>query len=154
MNKGDLYLPRIASIRKQRKQDILYLDNAYRISEMSFCNRSKVGCLLVTLDNICIYGWNGTPTGHNNSCEDDNNITKPETLHAELNAISKISKSTLSSVGSTMYLTLSPCIECAKIILQTGISRLVYSEKYRDDSGLNLLLKEKSIVIEQIECNY
>ena len=103
-------------------------------AENSYCQRRQVGALIVISD-----GYNGTPSGFENVCEDENNITKPYVLHAEANAITKIARSNNSSNGATMYVTASPCIECAKLIIQAGIKRVVYSEKYRLEDGINLL---------------
>lgn len=105
----------------------------------SYCKRRQVGALLVKDKMIISDGYNGTPSGFENKCEDENNITKPYVLHAEANAITKVAKSNNSSEGSTLYITTSPCIECAKLIIQAGISRVVFSEKYRITDGLDLL---------------
>lgn len=105
----------------------------------SYCKRRQVGALLVKDKMIISDGYNGTPSGFENKCEDENNITKPYVLHAEANAITKVAKSNNSSEGSTLYITTSPCIECAKLIIQAGIARVVYSEKYRITDGLDLL---------------
>lgn len=108
-------------------------------AENSYCQRRKVGCLVVKGNMIISDGYNGTPSGFENVCEDENNVTKPYVLHAEANAITKIARSGNSSEGATMYVTASPCIECAKLIIQSGIRRVVYSEKYRLEDGINLL---------------
>ena len=108
-------------------------------AETSYCQRRQVGALIVKDKMIISDGYNGTPSGFENVCEDDNNITKPYVLHAEANAITKIARSNNSSDGATMYVTASPCIECAKLIIQAGIKRVVYSEKYRLEDGINLL---------------
>lgn len=105
----------------------------------SYCKRRQVGALLVKNKMIISDGYNGTPSGFENKCEDENNITKPYVLHAEANAITKVAKSNNSSEGSTLYITTSPCIECAKLIIQAGIARVVFSEKYRITDGLDLL---------------
>lgn len=105
----------------------------------SYCKRRQVGALLVKDKMIISDGYNGTPSGFENLCEDENNITKPYVLHAEANAITKVAKSNNSSEGSTLYITTSPCIECAKLIIQAGIARVVFSEKYRITEGLDLL---------------
>lgn len=105
----------------------------------SYCKRRQVGALLVKDKMIISDGYNGTPSGFENKCEDENNTTKPYVLHAEANAITKVAKSNNSSEGSTLYITTSPCIECAKLIIQAGIARVVYSEKYRITDGLELL---------------
>ncbi len=108
-------------------------------AENSYCQRRQVGALIVKEKMIISDGYNGTPSGFENICEDENNITKPYVLHAEANAITKIARSSNSSMDATLYVTASPCIECAKLIIQSGIKRVVYSEKYRLDEGIKLL---------------
>ena len=108
-------------------------------AENSYCERRQVGALIVKDKMIISDGYNGTPAGFENVCEDDNGVTKPYVLHAEANAITKIARSNNSSDGATMYVTASPCIECAKLIIQAGIKRVVYSEKYRLEDGIELL---------------
>ena len=128
----------------QRKNTILdrrYLRMATIWSENSYCQRRQVGALIVKDKMIISDGYNGTPSGFQNLCEDDNNVTHPYVLHAEANAITKIARSNNSSEGATLYVTASPCIECAKLIIQAGIKRVVYSEKYRLEDGLELLRK-------------
>lgn len=105
----------------------------------SYCKRRQVGALLVKDKMIISDGYNGTPSGFENECEDENNSTKAYVLHAEANAITKVAKSNNSSEGSTLYITTSPCIECAKLIIQAGITRVVFVEKYRITDGLDLL---------------
>jgi len=124
---------------KNRKLDLRYLKMAKVWAENSYCIRKKVGALLVKDKMIISDGYNGTPEGFENICEDDSRITKPYVLHAEANAITKVAKSNNSSLGSTLYVTTSPCIECSKLIIQSGIKRVVFCEKYRDTSGLELL---------------
>ena len=109
--------------------------------ELSHCKRKKVGALIVKDKMIISDGYNGTPSGFENACEDDDNYTKWYVLHAEANAILKVAGSTQSCKGSTLYITLSPCKECSKLIHQSGIVRLVYSKKYKDSSGLEFLEK-------------
>ena len=126
----------------ENKQEIL--DKRYRRmatiwSENSYCARRKLGALIVKNKMIISDGYNGTPAGFENICEDDNGVTKPYVLHAEANAITKIARSGNSSEGATLYVTASPCIECAKLIIQAGIKRVVYAEKYRLEEGLDLL---------------
>jgi dCMP deaminase len=116
-------------------------------AENSYCERRKVGALIVKNKMIISDGYNGTPSGFENICEDENNVTKPYVLHAEANAITKIARSHNSSDGATLYITDSPCIECAKLIIQSGIKRVVYSKKYRLDDGLNLLRKANIEVV-------
>lgn len=108
-------------------------------AENSYCRRRKVGALVVKDKMIISDGYNGTPSGFENVCEDDDNVTKPYVLHAEANAITKLARSGNNSDGSTLYVTASPCIECAKLIIQAGIRRVVYGEKYRLDDGIRLL---------------
>lgn len=108
-------------------------------AENSYCKRRQVGALVVKNKMIISDGYNGTPSGFENVCEDENNVTKPYVLHAEANAITKLARSTNSGEGATLYVTASPCIECAKLIIQAGIRRVVYGEKYRLDDGLRLL---------------
>ena len=128
---------------KQHKLDERYLRMAGIGSENSHGNRLKVGALIVKNNMIISDGFNGTPSGFDNTCEDENNITVPYVLHAEANAITKIARSHNSSDGATLYVTASPCLECAKLIIQSGIKRVVYGEKYRLDDGLKLLEKAK-----------
>ena len=126
----------------ENKQEILdkrYMRMATIWSENSYCARRKVGALIVKNKMIISDGYNGTPAGFENICEDDNGVTKPYVLHAEANAINKIARSGNSSEGATLYVTASPCIECAKLIIQAGIKRVVYAEKYRLEEGLDLL---------------
>ena len=108
-------------------------------AENSYCERRKVGALIVKDNMIISDGFNGTPAGFENVCEDENGLTKPYVLHAEANAITKIARSNNNSNGATMYVTTSPCIECAKLIIQSGIVRVVYSQKYRLTDGIDLL---------------
>ena len=124
---------------KQDKLDQRYLRMARIWAENSYCQRRQVGCLVVKDKRIISDGYNGTPSGFENICEDDNNVTKPYVLHAEANAITKLARSHNNSDGSTLYVTASPCIECAKLIIQSGITRVVYGEKYRLMDGIELL---------------
>ncbi|MCH5239536.1 MAG: dCMP deaminase family protein [Muribaculaceae bacterium] len=134
---------------KERRLDIRYLRMASIWSENSYCRRRQVGALLVKDKMIISDGYNGTPSGFPNICEDDDNRTLPYVLHAEANAITKVAKSNNSSEGSTLYVTDSPCIECAKLIIQAGIKRVVYSRKYRLTDGVDLM-KTAGINIEYI----
>ena len=127
--------------KKQRKYDNAYLKMALEWAKLSYCKRRQVGALIVKNNMIISDGYNGTPTGFENTCEDDENYTKWYVLHAEANAIMKVSASTQSSEGATLYVTLSPCRECSKLIFQSGIKRIVYSKKYKDQSGIDFLLK-------------
>ncbi|MBP5214685.1 MAG: dCMP deaminase family protein [Bacteroidales bacterium] len=119
--------------------DERYLRMARIWAENSYCKRRQVGALLVKKQMIIIDGYNGTPTGFENICETPENVSKPYVLHAEANAISKVAKSSNSSDGATLYVTASPCIECAKLIIQSGIKRVVYAEEYRITDGIDLL---------------
>ena len=133
---------------KQLELDHTFLEMAYVFANLSKAKRRKVGCIIVKDGQVISNGFNGTPSGFNNRCE-VNDVTKPEVLHAESNALMKIARSTNSSIGSTMYLTCSPCFECAKLIIQSGISRLVYSDDYRKIEGIELLSRT-DIIIEKI----
>ena len=124
---------------KQQQLDKRYLRMASIWSENSYCERRKVGCLVVKDNRIISDGYNGTPSGFENVCEDEGNATKPYVLHAEANAITKLARSHNNSDGSTLYVTDSPCIECAKLIIQAGIKRIVYSRNYRLSDGIDLL---------------
>ena len=124
---------------KQASFDKRYLEMALIWAENSYCIRRKVGALIVKGKMIISDGYNGTPSGFENVCEDENNVTKPYVLHAEANAITKVAKSNNSSENSTLYVTTSPCMECAKLIIQSGIRRVVYCNKYRITDGLDLL---------------
>ncbi|MCK5538298.1 MAG: dCMP deaminase family protein [Bacteroidales bacterium] len=124
---------------KQFSVDVRYLKMAQIWADNSYCKRRKVGALLVKDNMIISDGYNGTPSGFENVCEDDNKLTKNYVLHAEANAITKVAKSNNSSSGSTLYVTTSPCMECSKLIIQAGIKRVVFVEKYRITDGLDLL---------------
>lgn len=126
---------------KQLQLDKRYLRMARIWAENSYCTRRQVGALVVKDKRIISDGYNGTPSGFENVCEDENGLTKPYVLHAEANAITKLARSHNSSEGSTIYITAAPCIECAKLLIQAGIKRVVYGEKYRLEDGLNLLRK-------------
>ena len=128
-------------LKKQRQFDLRYLTMARIWAQNSYCQRRQVGALVVKEGMIISDGYNGTPSGFENICEDDNGITKPYVLHAEANAITKLARSSNNSDGATIYITASPCIECAKLIIQSGIKRVVYSEKYRLMDGIELLLR-------------
>ena len=129
------------SEKKQKKYDQAYLRMATEWGKLSHCNRKKVGAIIVKDRMIISDGYNGTPTGFENYCEDDEGYTKWYVLHAEANAILKVAASTQSCQGATLYITLSPCKECSKLIHQSGIKRVVYVQKYKDDSGLQFLEK-------------
>ena len=139
--------------KKQHELDVRYLKMARIWAENSYCKRRQVGALIVKDKMIISDGYNGTPSGFENVCEDENNVTKPYVLHAEANAITKIARSGNNSDGATLYVTAAPCIECAKLIIQAGISRVIYSEEYRIEDGKNLLrragIEVKYIPVEQ-----
>jgi len=128
-------------MNKQDKRDHLYMKMARTWSENSYCERRKVGALLVKDQMIISDGYNGTPSGFENHCEDDNNTSFPYVLHAEANAITKVARSNNSADGATLYVTTSPCMECSKLIIQSGIKRVVYGDKYRIMDGVDLLQK-------------
>ncbi len=127
--------------KKQHDLDLRYLRMATIWAENSYCVRRKVGALIVKDKMIISDGYNGTPAGFENICENEDGFTKPYVLHAEANAITKIACSNNNSAGATMYVTTSPCIECAKLIVQAGIKRVVYSNKYRLTDGIDLLTR-------------
>lgn len=135
--------------KKQHELDNRYLRMAAIWSENSYCERRKVGALIVKDKMIISDGFNGTPTGFENVCEDENNVSKPYVLHAEANAITKIARSSNNSDGATLYVTDSPCIECAKLIIQAGIKRVLYSREYRLSDGIDLLRRAGIEVIYQ-----
>ena len=134
---------------KQERYDKAYLRMALEWGKLSHCKRKQVGALIVKDRMIISDGFNGTPTGFENPCEDEDNYTKWYVLHAEANAILKVASSTQSCKGSTLYLTLSPCRECSKLIHQAGIIRVVYINEYKDRTGLDFL-KNAGVMIEQI----
>ena len=131
------------------KYDVAYLKMALEWAKLSYCKRKQVGALIVKNRTIISDGYNGTPSGFENCCEDENNQTKWYVLHAEANAILKISRSTQSCEGATLYLTLSPCKECSKLIFQSGIKRVVYIQDYSDNEGL-VFLKDAGVEILKI----
>ena len=133
-----------------QKFDQSYLQMASVWARNSYCKRRQVGALLVKDRMIISDGYNGTPSGFENICEDENGVTKPYVLHAESNAITKVAQSGNSSAGSTLYVTASPCVECAKLIIQSGIRRVVYRDAYRLTDGIDLL-KKAGIEVEQVE---
>jgi cytidine/deoxycytidylate deaminase family protein len=135
--------------KKQHDLDVRYMRMARIWAENSYCKRRRVGALIVKDKMIISDGYNGTPSGFENVCEDENNVTKPYVLHAEANAITKIARSGNNSDGATLYVTTSPCIECAKLIIQAGIRRVIYGEKYRIEDGINLL-KRANIDVEYV----
>ncbi|MFC5047447.1 deoxycytidylate deaminase [Aquimarina hainanensis] len=138
------------SNNKQLKYDKAYLRIAREWGKLSHCSRKKVGAVIVKDRMIISDGFNGTPTGFENPCEDEEGYTKWYVLHAEANAILKVASSTQSCKGATLYITLSPCKECSKLIHQAGIERVVYQSDYKDNSGLKFLEKA-GVVIEQIK---
>ena len=132
------------------KFDDKYLQMAAVWAKNSYCKRRQVGALLVKDKMIISDGYNGTPSGFENVCEDENGVTKPYVLHAEANAISKVAKSGNSSAGATLYITASPCIECAKLIIQAGITRVVYKDEYCLLDGVELL-RRAGIEVEKVD---
>ncbi|WP_313383693.1 dCMP deaminase family protein [Chishuiella sp.] len=134
---------------KQLRYDKAYLRMAYEWANLSYCQRKKVGAIIVKNRMIISDGYNGTPSGFDNSCEDDEGNTQWYVLHAEANAILKCATSTQSAEGATLYITLSPCKDCSKLILQAGIKRIVYIKQYKDTSGLEFLEKS-GIDVQQI----
>lgn len=135
---------------KQYLLDRRYLKMAAIWAQNSYCKRRQVGALLVKNKMIISDGYNGTPSGFENNCEDENNRTFPYVLHAEANAITKVAKSNNSSDGATLYVTSSPCLECSKLIIQAGITRVVFYDNYRLEDGINLL-KKANIDVVQID---
>ena len=135
---------------KQRKYDIAYLRMAQEWGKLSHCKRKQVGAIIVQDRMIISDGYNGTPSGFENCCEDENGLTSWYVLHAEANAILKVARSTQSCEGATLYITLSPCKECSKLIHQSGIKRVVYQVGYRDTEGVDFLVKA-GVAVEQIE---
>lgn len=135
--------------RKTRTLDSRYLRMARIWSENSYCRRRKVGALIVKDKMIISDGYNGTPSGFDNVCEDPSDVTYPYVLHAEANAITKVARSNNSSENSTLYVTASPCLECAKLIIQAGIKRVVFSDLYRITDGIDLL-KKAGVEVEHI----
>ena len=131
------------------KFDHSYLEMAEIWAHNSYCKRRQVGALLVKDKMIISDGYNGTPSGFENVCEDENGVTKPYVLHAEANAITKVAKSGNSSEGATRYVTASPCVECSKLIIQSGIRRVVYRDEYRLTDGVDLL-RRAGIEVEQV----
>lgn len=132
------------------KFDKAYLEMAAVWARNSYCKRRQVGALIVKDRMIISDGYNGTPSGFENVCEDENGVTKPYVLHAEANAITKVAKSGNSSAGATLYVTASPCVECAKLIIQAGIRRVVYKDSYRLNDGIELL-QRAGIEVEQVD---
>ncbi|CAD0003263.1 MAG TPA: dCMP deaminase family protein [Flavobacterium sp.] len=128
-------------IKKLNKYDKAYLRIAKEWGSLSYCKRKQVGAIIVKDRMIISDGYNGTPSGFENCCEDEDGLTRWDVLHAEANAILKVARSTQSCEGATLYITLSPCKECSKLIHQSGIKRVVYQDGYRDDSGIQFLIK-------------
>ena len=138
--------------KKQADLDLRYIRMAKIWAENSYCKRRQVGAIIVKDKMIISDGYNGTPSGFENICEDENGLTKPYVLHAEANAITKIARSGNNSDGATLYVTAAPCIECAKLIIQAGIKRVVYSEEYRLKDGIELLQRAGiEVVLSQVD---
>jgi dCMP deaminase len=129
--------------------DKTYMAVAHEFAKNSYCKRAQVGALIVKDGNVVSFGYNGTPKGRDNTCEDENNSTKPEVLHAESNAIAKCASSVNSSLGADIYCTHSPCIECAKLIIQAGITTVYYDILYRSEDGIKLL-QNNNIIVKQV----
>lgn len=144
------YLKEMELDKKQAELDYRYLRMARIWSENSYCQRRQVGCLIVKDKMIISDGFNGTPTGFPNQCEDENKVSFPYVLHAEANAITKIARSGNNSDGATLYVTDSPCIECSKLIIQAGIKRVIYGREYRLTDGVDLL-RRAGIEVMKIE---
>ena len=138
------------NIDKQTQYDRRYMRMARTWAENSYCVRRKVGALLVKNQMIISDGYNGTPSGFPNKCEDENNVSYPYVLHAEANALTKVARSNNSSAGATLYVTASPCLECSKLIIQSGIRRVVYGETYRLTEGIDLL-KQAGIEVVKLD---
>lgn len=138
----------------QRKMDVMYMDIAYRVAQMSYAERKKVGAIIVKDGNIVSFGWNGTPRGFDNACEnimsDGSLVTKDELIHAEQNALAKAAKGVIPIDGATLYVTLSPCWYCSGSIIQSGITRVVYDEEYRKPDSIDFLEKA-AVMIEKIK---
>lgn len=147
------HLDSIALDEKTKKTDLVYLKMAEIWGTNSHCTRMKVGCLIVKNKSIISDGYNGSPSGFSNQCEDESNVTLPYVLHAEANAITKLAKSTNSSEGSTVYITASPCFECSKLIIQSGIKRVVFKDIYRKRESLSFLLEAGIEVVRIGEIN-
>jgi dCMP deaminase len=128
----------MSKLSHQIKKHKLYMDIAHRVAKESYCKRLEVGAIIVKDGNIISFGYNGTPSGMPNKCE-ENDVTLSYILHAESNAITKACKSTISTLGASMYITHSCCLECARLIIQSGIKEVYYAEEYRSPAGLNLL---------------
>ncbi|MDR0894407.1 MAG: dCMP deaminase family protein [Prevotellaceae bacterium] len=141
MNNSKETVTNHTAVEKQTALDHRYMRMAAIWAENSYCLRRRVGALIVKEKMIISDGYNGTPSGFENVCEDENGLTKPYVLHAEANAITKIARSGNSSDGATLYVTAAPCLECSKLIIQAGIKRVVYSEPYRLEDGVELLVR-------------
>ena len=137
-------------LKKRNKYDKAYLRIANEWGNLSYCQRKKVGAIIVKNKMIISDGYNGTPSGFENCCEDEEGLTNWYVLHAEANAILKVARSTQTCEGATLYITLSPCKECSKLIHQSGIKRVVYQNGYRDTTGVDFLIKA-GVIVEQIE---
>jgi len=135
---------------KQNRYDVAYMNMALDWDKLSYAKRKRVGALFVKSGVIISGGYNGTPSGFDNKCEDDQNKTLWYVLHAEANALMKVARSTQSAEGSTLYVTLSPCKECSKLIFQAGVERVVYCKQYKDTEGIDLLNKA-GVKVEKIE---
>lgn len=143
-------LEKLSKSEKQHRYDSAYMRMALEWAKLSHCKRKQVGAIMVKNGMIISDGYNGTPTGFDNNCEDENNDTHWYVLHAEANAITKIANSTNNAAGSWLYITLSPCKECSKLIVQCGIKKVVYLNEYKDRTGLDFLI-ESGIEVQQLK---
>jgi dCMP deaminase len=143
-------LEKLSKSEKQHRYDSAYMRMALEWAKLSHCQRKQVGAIMVKNGMIISDGYNGTPTGFDNNCEDENNNTHWYVLHAEANAITKIANSTNNAAGSSLYITLSPCKECSKLIVQCGIKKVVYLNEYKDRTGLDFLI-ESGIEVQQLK---
>jgi dCMP deaminase len=131
---------------KLEKYNTMYMDVAYRVRQMSHCTRLQVGAIIVKDDNIISFGWNGTPKGHCNNCEDDNNVTLPSVIHAERNTLNKLQNHPSLCEASTLFSTAAPCLSCAQLIVERGITHVAYGELYRTQDGLDYLVHQGIII--------
>ena len=134
----------------QESLDLVYMQTAMLHASLSKATRTKVGSVLVTEHGVCLSGFNGGYPGDDNVCEDPDGITKPTVIHAELNAVLRAAREGVSTLGSTMYVTLSPCLQCSSMLVQSGIKRVVYLQQYRDTKGLDLL-NQAGIIVSKLE---
>ena len=146
-NRWDDHCPHCIKIQKM---DRFYMDIAVRASELSHGKRLQVGAVLVKDNNILSFGWNGTPPGFDNCCETDDNATKPEVIHAEVNTLAKVARTTGNALNSTLYLTDSPCYDCCKLVIQSGVKRVVYLCEYRITDPIDFMRRAGIIVVQLV----